>query len=220
MSTELTNAEENYLKAIYKLSLIAIGKISNVELAGILKLNPPTVLEMVRRLQKKNLLRYNKKTGIILSEKGKKKAIQTIRKHRLWEVFLHEKLGFRWDEVHQIAEQLEHVQSDELLKRLDKFLEYPKFDPHGDPIPNANGKLTEHSGIPLSKSNSVKIHTVVGVKNNDDSFLKLLGTNKIQLGSQIKIMNTEDFDQSMKIKIDKKYIVRISKKVSENLLVI
>ncbi|MFN5181893.1 MAG: metal-dependent transcriptional regulator [Bacteroidota bacterium] len=220
MSTELTNAEENYLKAIYKLSLIAIGKISNVELAGILKLNPPTVLEMVRRLQKKNLLRYNKKTGVILSEKGKKKAIQTIRKHRLWEVFLHEKLGFRWDEVHQIAEQLEHVQSDELLKRLDKFLEYPKFDPHGDPIPNANGKLTEHSGIPLSKSNSVKIHTVVGVKNNDDSFLKLLGTNKIQLGSQIKIMNTEDFDQSMKIKIDKKYIVRISKKVSENLLVI
>jgi DtxR family Mn-dependent transcriptional regulator len=220
VSTELTNAEENYLKAIYKLSLIAIGKISNVELAGILKLNPPTVLEMVRRLQKKNLLRYNKKTGVILSEKGKKKAIQTIRKHRLWEVFLHEKLGFRWDEVHQIAEQLEHVQSDELLKRLDKFLEYPKFDPHGDPIPNANGKLTEHSGIPLSKSNSVKIHTVVGVKNNDDSFLKLLGTNKIQLGSQIKIMNTEDFDQSMKIKIDKKYIVRISKKVSENLLVI
>jgi DtxR family Mn-dependent transcriptional regulator len=174
---------------------------------------------MLRRMQRKKLISYDKKTGVLLSKKGKQKAIETIRKHRLWEVFLHEKLGFRWDEIHNIAEQLEHIQSEELVKRLDEFLDFPKFDPHGDPIPQANGKLNPIEGFPLSKGKLKTELIVVGVKNNQDSFLKFLNSAKIKLGSKIKIISIEDFDQSLQVILDQKINMNLSKKVSDNILV-
>ena len=218
METALSVTEENYLKAIYKLSLFESNKVSNNAIASLLNINPASVLEMLRRLNKKKLISYDKTKGAKLTSAGKIIAIQTIRKHRLWEVFLHEKLGFGWDEVHEIAEQMEHVQSRELVERLDKFLGRPKFDPHGDPIPDEHGKFHESDSSILYSAHPGKEYTITGVKDSSENLLKYLSKNGLGLGVKLKLNSIESYDDTLIISVDKKTIT-LSRKVAENLLV-
>ncbi len=211
--------EENYLKSIYKFHVFSEEKITNVTIAGILNVNPASALEMIRRMAKKQLLSYDKKKGIHLTSRGKKIAINTIRKHRLWEVFLAEKLGFSWDEIHEIAEQLEHVQSYTLTERLDKFLGFPDVDPHGDPIPRLTGKTLRPQGFPLSSIKKNKNVILVGVTDHQDSFLKYLNKIGIGLGVKIQIHSVESYDNSLSISIHERKRFTISEKVAAQLLV-
>jgi len=144
------HSEENYLKTLYKLANKHVKKVNNIALAKELELNPATVLEMIRKLSAKKLVKVLPDKTLQLSEAGKKKALLIIRKHRLWEVFLTEKLKYNWNEVHVLAEQLEHIESEDMVNRLEEFLGYPSFDPHGDPIPDKNGNIKTKSSIPLS----------------------------------------------------------------------
>jgi DtxR family transcriptional regulator, Mn-dependent transcriptional regulator len=219
MPERISITEENYLKAIYKLSVFGSGKVSNNAIAGILAVNPPSVLEMLRKLDKKKLITYDKAKGAKLTAQGKKVAVTTIRKHRLWEVFLAEKLGFGWDEIHEIAEQMEHIQSDELIARLDKFLGHPKFDPHGDPIPDPHGELDRPEGMPLSLGQLNREYKVTGVKDHRDEFLKFLSRTGLALGAKVKVLAFEPYDDSMIIAVNGKREGALSKKVTENLIV-
>src|SRR6185503_16160590 len=145
------HSEENYLKTLFKLENLKDKKVNNTALSKALNLNPATVLEMVRKLADRKLVRLRPDKSIQLTEKGKNKALLTIRKHRLWEVFLVEKMNYKWNEVHELAEQLEHIESTDLVDRLDNFLGKPSFDPHGDPIPDKNGKIKNYVSVPLSE---------------------------------------------------------------------
>ena len=145
------HSEENYLKTLFKLESLQDRKVNNSALAKALNLNPATVLEMVRKLVDRKMVQLQPDKSIQLTEKGKKKALMTIRKHRLWEVFLVDKMNYKWNEVHELAEQLEHIESNDLVDRLDSFLGHPSFDPHGDPIPNKNGKIKNNISVPLFK---------------------------------------------------------------------
>jgi len=217
----LTQTEENYLKAIYHIS--NQGKIESVStnsLADSLNTTPASVNDMMKKLHNKNLIHYQKYKGATLLPEGKRIALIIIRKHRLWEVFLVEKLGFKWDEVHEVAEQLEHIQSPKLINQLDKFLDFPHIDPHGDPIPDENGIIKESKSAPLSEISTGMKGIIVAV--NDDSTLLLNHLDKIgiQLGSKIKIKDQMEFDGSVSIILDGKSEQFISKTVAENLMVI
>src|SRR5690606_32835286 len=154
--------------------------------------------------------------GVTLTDKGRKTALSIIRKHRLWEVFLVEKLDFNWDEVHEIAEQLEHIHSEKLIDRLDKLLDFPKFDPHGDPIPSKDGKFMERDKILLSEVPVGENGICVGVKDTSSSFLKFLDKNSIALGKRIEVLEREEFDDSLQIIIDNKKLT-ISNLIASNL---
>jgi DtxR family Mn-dependent transcriptional regulator len=212
-------SEENYLKAIYSLSQSNEGKISLTAIAESLGNNPVSVIDMLRKLGDKKLLIYDKKKGAKLTEKGHKTAIDVVRKHRLWESFLVEKLGYGWDKVHEIAEQLEHVHDTELANRLEKFLGYPEFDPHGDPIPKANGKIARISKTQLSEIDSGKSCFVTAVKNTSSEFLQYLQKLEIGIGTRIKVVEKIPFDESVVIQIEKGSKTTISKKLSQSILV-
>ncbi len=228
-----TFSEENYLKAIYNLGkqsdamphANALGrqgrqeKISLTAIAQVLANNPASVIDMVRKLGEKKLLQYDKTKGVKLTEKGKKAALSIIRNHRLWEVFLHEKLGYTWDEVHSIAEQLEHVHQPELADRLDKFLGFPQYDPHGDPIPKSNGEMPSLSTTTLLDLDPGKSCKMVGVKDTTAPFLKYLQKLQIGIGTSLKIIDKIDFDQSLNIQIGKNSRISVSKKFAECVLV-
>ncbi len=175
---------------------------------------------MLKKLSDKKLINYQKYQGVTLTQKGEKVALNIIRKHRLWEMFLVEKLDFKWDEVHDVAEQLEHINSDKLIAQIDKFLNYPKADPHGDPIPDVNGKLQIQKSKSLSnyKKNDVLIMT--GVVDHSPAFLQYLDTLKLSLGNEIKIKSIEEFDKSLQITINKNNPIFISNDVAKNILVI
>src|SRR5690606_8319487 len=143
------HSEENYLKALYKLEDKQKGKVNNIALSKALELNPATVLEMVRKLTAKKLVELQPDKSIRLTDKGRKKALLIIRKYRIWEVFLVEKLNYKWHAVHDLAEQLEHIESVDLVKRLESFLGFPSVAPHGDPIPDENGKIKKIKTKPL-----------------------------------------------------------------------
>jgi len=213
-----TQAEENYLKTILSISLRNDGRISTNEIANEIGTSPASVSDMFKKLQEKKLIKYKKYQGVSLTKKGRKNATNILRKHRLWETFLVNTLNFSWDEVHIIAEQLEHIQSEKLIDELDDFLEKPKFDPHGDPIPSKEGK------IPLSdfKSlNELKVGDkgiIMGVKLDKKSFLQYLNQIKIQIGVEIKIINKVNFDKSMEVKTKYKTFF-LSNDVSKNLLI-
>lgn len=211
-------SEENYLKAIFHLETSYKSGVSTNALAEEMQTKASSVTDMIKRLSDKDLVNYKKYQGVKLSEAGKKAAIEVIRKHRLWEVFLVEKLGFNWDEVHEVAEQLEHIKSEKLTNELDKFLEYPKKDPHGDPIPDANGKFTVGDRILLSALKKGESGICVGVKDSSVEFLQYLDKNGISLGKEIRVLEKEDFDQSMLIKMEKNEI-RISHQISTNLFI-
>lgn len=211
-------SEENYLKAIFHLERTYKGGVSTNALAGEMETKASSVSDMVKKLAEKKLVDYRKYQGVRLSPKGRKTAMEIIRKHRLWEVFLVEKLNFSWDEVHDVAEQLEHIRSEKLIRELDRFLDYPSRDPHGDPIPDAEGNFSVSDTILLCEVKEGETGICLGVKDTTAEFLQYLDKNKIALGKEIKVVEKEPFDKSMLIKIDGDTI-SISNLISENLYV-
>ena len=215
----LTTSEENYLKTIYNLSESGKNQVSTNSVSKFLKTKPSSVTDMIKKLSAKKLLYHKKYKGTNISSNGKKLAIQIIRKHRLWEVFLFEKLNFKWDEVHKIAEELEHITNEKLIERLDKYLKYPKIDPHGDPIPNKNGEINIKPKIKLSNLLINNKCIVSKVNDEDGNLLEYLNKIKIHIGSKIKVFDIIEFDRSIEIEIDSKNKVFISNRVAENILV-
>lgn len=215
-----SNAEENYLKSIYKLSENTSGAISTNAIAEEMVTKAPSVTDMLKKLAQKDLIEHEKYQGVFLTKVGKKTALEIVRKHRLWEVFLVEKLNFKWDEVHEIAEQLEHIQSNKLINELDAFLGFPKTDPHGDLIPNAKGEMPQTNSTELFQLNISDVATMVGVTNHSSDFLIYLDTIQLGLGSTIKVLDKVVFDGSFKIAIESKKEVFLSKEVAKNILVI
>lgn len=211
-------SEENYLKAIFHLETAYKSGVSTNALAEEMQTKASSVTDMVKRLSDKDLVNYKKYQGVKLSEAGKQAAIEVIRKHRLWEVFLVEKLGFNWDEVHEVAEQLEHIKSEKLTNELDKFLEFPKRDPHGDPIPDAQGNFVVANRMLLADLDKGETGICVGVKDSSVEFLQYLDKNKISLGKEILVLEKEDFDHSMLIKMEGNEL-RISNQISTNLFI-
>ena len=199
----LTLAEENYLKAIISISLHTDKNVSTNEISKETNTSAASVSDMMRKLEEKKLITHKKYKGVTLTKKGRKKAINILRKHRLWETFLFNYLDFDWGEVHEIAEQLEHIQSQKLTNKLDEFLNFPKFDPHGEPIPSINGKIEKINTQPLSKLQEGKNGIVMGVNIDNKPFLDYLTALKIQIGSQITVIKHIPFDKSINIKINK-----------------
>lgn len=216
----LSFTEENYLKAIYSLSeRSASFDTSTNEIAAKINIKPPTVSDMLRKLAEKKLVTYEKYKRVQLTKSGKQVAIQIIRKHRLWEVFLHDKLEFTWDKVHEVAEQLEHIQSEELIARLEKFLGHPTYDPHGDPIPSSNGELLQAKRIILSDMEEGKNCYVVGVKDSTSPFLQYLQQLNIGIGTKIRVIERIAYDESLTITMKKGQQISVSKKFADNVLV-
>ncbi|MEP7265490.1 MAG: metal-dependent transcriptional regulator [Bacteroidota bacterium] len=211
--------EENYMKAIYGLSQKSKGKISLSALANTLEVNAASVVDMIKKLTDKKLINYDKVKGVKLTDKGSKVAINVVRNHRLWEVFLKEKLGYSWDVVHEIAEQLEHIKHDELADRLDDFLGYPEYDPHGDPIPKANGELPKGATTLLSEIKTGEYCKVAAVKDTSTAFLQYLEQLSVGIGTKIKVLEKIEFDGSVVIQLGKANLKTVSRKFAESLLV-
>lgn len=213
-----TQSEENYIKAIYQLEMNSKGGISTNSIAKKLETKASSVTDMIQKLSDKELVVYKKYQGVTLTELGRKTAANIVRKHRLWEVFLVDKLSFSWDEVHDVAEQLEHIKSPKLIHRLDILLGFPTHDPHGDPIPDATGKINPIEKSLLSTLKENESGVCVGVEDSSAKFLQFLDKKGIELGKKITILEKEDFDNSMNILIDGKEI-SISNKISNNLYI-
>jgi DtxR family Mn-dependent transcriptional regulator len=211
--------EENYLKIIYKLSAETENEISTNAVAELTQTKAASVTDMLRKLSEKQLVSYQKYQGVRLTQKGENLALQVIRKHRLWEVFLVNKLGFNWDEVHEIAEELEHINSDELVQRLDEFLGFPQCDPHGDPIPDNNGRMPELGYKNLSDFGENQTIIMMGVSQHSTNFLQYLAKIGLHLGVSIRVVEVNDFDKSLTIKIGGDILTFISYEVAKNLLV-
>jgi DtxR family Mn-dependent transcriptional regulator len=214
----MTFSEENYLKAIFHLTTVADAEISTNAIAEMMDTKASSVTDMLKKLAEKDLVNYKKYQGVSLTDKGRLSAKMIVRKHRLWEVFLVEKLHFSWDEVHDIAEQLEHIKSEQLINKLDDFLGNPTEDPHGDPIPNAKGQIISIEKQLLSELSENQIGICVGVKDSSSEFLKYLDKQEISLGSKMEIISKESFDMSLMIKVDSKELT-ISNKIASNLFV-
>lgn len=214
----MTASEENYLKVIYHLSLVSPKGVNTNAIAAMIDTKASSVTDMLKKLSDKQMVVYQKYQGVTLTEKGILTAKMIVRKHRLWEVFLVEKLGFAWDEVHEIAEELEHIKSENLINKLDAFLDFPEFDPHGDPIPNEKGVIKKIDKLSLSEAEVGMLFKCVGVKNSSSDFLKYLDKQKIALGSKIEVIEKEEFDNSLTVKIEGKVIL-VSNKIASNLFV-
>ena len=213
-----SQAEENYLKAIYSLSSDIQKDISTNMIAEKIQTKASSVTDMMKKLAEKGLVVYEKYKGVKLSDEGKEIATSIVRKHRLWECFLVDKLHFSWDEVHDIAEQLEHIKSEALINSLDAFLEFPSYDPHGDPIPDKDGFIYKRKKVALSSLSPLEETVLLGVKDSSDTFLKYLNKKNIAIGNIIKVQSIELFDKSMEIKINNNQIL-ITEEVAKNLLV-
>ena len=213
-----TQAEENYLKAIYHLETDSKKGISTNAIAKSLETKASSVTDMVKKLSDKKVVLYKKYQGVTLTELGLKTAANIVRKHRLWEVFLVQKLNFSWDEVHEVAEQLEHIKSAKLINQLDVLLGFPKYDPHGDPIPDKDGNLSKIDKILLSTLLKNESGVCVGVDDSSSEFLQFLDKKGITLGKQVTVLEKEDFDDSLSIEIDGKKL-SISNKIANNLYI-
>ena len=213
-----TFSEENYLKAIYHLEIDTDKGVSTNAIAEKLETKASSVTDMVKKLSEKELIIYKKYQGVTLTDFGKKTAANIVRKHRLWEVFLVEKLNFSWDEVHDIAEQLEHIKSPKLIQQLDSFLGFPTHDPHGDPIPDKEGnlKIVEKSLLSTLSTNERGI--CVRVNDSSSEFLQFLDKKGITLGKLITVLEKEDFDDSLSIQIAQQKL-SISNKIANNLYI-
>ncbi|WP_348824985.1 metal-dependent transcriptional regulator [Flavobacterium aestuarii] len=214
----MTFSEENYLKSIYHLTTSLDGEVSTNAIAEMMETKASSVTDMLKKLAEKDLVNYKKYQGVSLTEAGKLSAKMIVRKHRLWEVFLVEKLDFSWDEVHDIAEQLEHIKSEKLINKLDDFLGNPTEDPHGDPIPDAQGRIIAIEKQLLSELQASQSGICVGVKDNSSEFLKYLDKQQIGLGTKIEVLTKETFDLSLKIKVNNLEMA-ISNKIASNLFV-
>jgi DtxR family Mn-dependent transcriptional regulator len=211
-----SQAEENYLKSIYALQLKMHKNISTNIIAKKMSTKASSVTDMLKKLAVKGLVIYKKYQGVHLTDKGESIALKVIRKHRLWEYFLVKKLKFNWDQVHEIAEQLEHIQSDTLINKLDGFLSFPKFDPHGDPIPDKTGKIPVINTINLLKLKVGEAGILNSVKDSSEAFLKYLDKKNLALGDKIKMIDIEPYDNSIHIETKTHQLV-ISRNVAENL---
>lgn len=214
-----SQSEENYLKAIWKLSEHGASHVTTNAIAAEVKTRAASVTDMLRKLAVKKLIQYRKYQGVKLTPDGRKVALSTVRKHRLWEVFLVDKLAYGWDEVHEIAEQLEHILSDNLTDRLDKFLGYPKFDPHGDPIPDKTGKLTDAASVSLTALKQGQQGIMTGVSEHSTVFLRYLDEQSIGLGASLAVEHINEFDLSMKIRINGKAAIMMTQHAAKNILV-
>ena len=214
----MTFSEENYLKTIYHITAASGVEVSTNAIAEKMQTKASSVTDMLRKLAEKELVNYKKYQGVSLTEKGKLSAKMIVRKHRLWEVFLVDKLNFAWDEVHDIAEQLEHIKSEKLINKLDDFLGNPTEDPHGDSIPDVNGRISKVEKLVLAELNENQIGICIGVKDSSSQFLKYLDKNQITLGSKIEVVAKEEFDLSLKIKVAEK-TVTVSNIIANNLFV-
>ncbi len=211
--------EENYLKGIFRISQKKDIKITPTAIADELNVNAASVVDMIKKLTEKKLITYDKVKGAKLTDKGSNSALTIIRNHRLWEVFLIEKLGYSWDVVHDIAEQLEHIKHSELADRLDKFLGNPDYDPHGDPIPKSNGEMPNAVTTLLSEIEVGKTCRVAAVKDTSSMFLQYLLQLPVSIGTKIKVLDKIAFDGSMSIQIGKDIRTMVSRKFAESLLV-
>lgn len=209
-------AEENYIKGIYHLQQQSATVSTNL-LAAELRTKAASVTDMLKKLQSKKIVQYEKYKGFKLNAAGNKIALGIVRRHRLWEYFLVTKLGFDWDKVHVIAEELEHVSSEELIKKLDHFLDFPQTDPHGDPIPDSNGKIPVIRQKSLAEIENNQHVIVSSVNNQSPEMLEMLKHYHIGIGSQIKINRHFEFDGSVEIKVYKKSVCTISKQVAKNI---
>lgn len=216
----LTPAEENYLKAIYHLSEGGKKSVSTNDISHEMKTKPASVSDMLRKLANKQVIDYRKYYGLQITDEGKKFALQIIRKHRIWEVFLVDKLKFSWDEVHEVAEELEHIKSPLLMQRLDEFLGYPKFDPHGDPIPDEFGDLKARPRLPLNELELYDAGQIVAVRDSSAAFLRYLDKVGAYIGARIKVVDKVEFDGSVEILVDNKKNLFMSREVAENILVL
>ncbi len=214
----MTTSEENYLKVIYHLSSVLHKGVNTNAIAGMLNTKASSVTDMLRKLSEKKLVSYQKYQGVTLTDKGFHTAKMIVRKHRLWEVFLVNKLQFSWDEVHEIAEELEHIKSEKLINKLDAFLGFPSFDPHGDPIPNENGDIKKVNKLLLSEAKIDQEYQCVGVKDTSANFLQYLDKQNISLGSKIKITDKENFDETLTLQLENNTII-ISNKIATNLYI-
>jgi len=215
----LTRSEENYLKTIFHLSEGGKREVNTNSVAESLNTKPASVSDMIKKLSSKSLLSYQKYKGVNVSDQGKTEALKVIRKHRLWEVFLVDKLKFNWDEVHEIAEQLEHIKSPDLVNRLDQFLGYPTVDPHGDPIPDEHGEINIGAQVSLADADLNSRCMVVAVDDANSALLKHLDRIKIQLGTRFKIIEKIDFDSSILIQIEGGSEIFLSKKITNCIMV-
>ena len=215
---KISKTEENYLKVIF--SILEKGKpsASTNAISKKMQTSAASVTDMVKRLAKKKLAIHESHKGVKLTKRGGQIATMLLRKHRLWEVFLVDKLDFLWDEVHEIAEQLEHIHSTELIKRLDTFLGSPAFDPHGDPIPDEHGNFIKTEKKLLSQLNKSQSGVCVGVKESSPEYLQYLDKKKISIGTKINVLGKEFFDGSMVIEVGRDQFF-VSKKIADNLYV-
>ena len=216
---ELSFAEENYLKAIYHLSDDGSATVSTNAIAEMLNTKAASVSDMLKKLGNKGVIDYQRYQGVRITESGRKGALMVIRKHRLWEVFLVEKLKFNWDEVHEVAEQLEHIKSPLLIKQLDEFLGYPKVDPHGDPIPDENGEFVTKPRVLLK---DVPVHgagTMVAVDDTSPVFLQYLDKVGLYIGAKIEITERIAFDGSLEVRVDDDRKLFISEQVAGNIMI-
>lgn len=211
-------SEENYLKAIFVLEQDAASKSNTNAIAEKLETKASSVTAMLKKLSAKDLVKYEKYQAVELTEAGRKVAISVLRKHRLWEYFLYEKLKFNWSEVHELAEQLEHIQSAELTDRLDRFLGHPPRDPHGDPIPNKEGQFPPALDLSLHDLKTGEKASILGVKDHSPAFFNYLKSLSLKLGDECECLKRNEYDGSMEIKIDERTI-SLSREVAENLLV-
>ncbi|WP_162053002.1 metal-dependent transcriptional regulator [Pontibacter pamirensis] len=209
--------EENYIKAIYKLSVNGTQEVNTNAIAEVLDTKAASVTDMLRKLSTKNLVHYIKYRGVSLTKEGERVALQVIRKHRLWEVFLVQKLKFNWDEVHEVAEELEHIGSPLLTQRLDEFLGYPRFDPHGDPIPSENGEIKQKKQRLLAEMDVNEDGVVVGVNDSQPLFLQYLDKMGISLGSRIKVIDRIAYDNSFEIILEDDRNLLLSSEVTKNI---
>ncbi|MBP9186884.1 MAG: metal-dependent transcriptional regulator [Bacteroidia bacterium] len=211
--------EENYLKTIYKLSTQDIDAVSTNAIAEVLQTKAASVTDMLKKLADKNLVNYAKYKGVDLTDKGRKVALDTVRKHRLWECFLYDKLHFGWDEVHEIAEQLEHINSEALTDKLDEFLEFPTHDPHGDPIPTKNGVVKKSNFILLSEAKLNQNIVMTGVADHSAAFLQHLNKIGLVLGTALIIVDKSDYDGSITVNLSDNNTLHFSKDVTKNVWV-
>ncbi len=212
----MTLSEEDYIKAIYHLSETENVSVATNAIAEQMSTKPSSVTDMLKKLSDKSLVNYKKYQGVSLTEKGRLVALTIVRKHRLWEVFLVDKLNFSWDEVHEVAEQLEHIKSEALIDKLDAHLGYPKVDPHGDPIPTKDGTFKKSVKKLISELPVCSEGVCVGVNDSSVAFLKFLDKNKISLGNTLKILEREEFDGSVTIQT-RTGTIRISEQIASNL---
>jgi DtxR family Mn-dependent transcriptional regulator len=211
-------SEENYIKAIFRLQH-GDSTVTTNELSAELRAKPASITDMMKKLRTKKLVHYEAYKGFRLTAEGRKAGLMIIRRHRLWEFFLSEKLKFTWDEVHELAEELEHVSSKKLIDKLDEFLGFPRYDPHGDPIPDANGKIEASRQVALTALPLNKPATVCHVSDQSSSMLELLGHKKIAIGTRVELKKQFDFDGSMDVRVGRQQTVNISKQLAQNIYV-